>query len=204
MNKQVFAVLLLNRFIGENPFNSSTNDLNANTFARQSVSKLLTEQLNRLAGDLIEGVDLNFDVISSDDYTSGERRDRTDLNIGLSKQLLNDRLSVSVGSNFELQGPQNSTQKTNNIAGNLALDYRISKDGRYLLRAYRKNEYEGIIDGYIIETGVSFIITVDYNRFRQIFLSKEQRQKRREVRRSNREIRRETMDSTIIQSEQRP
>jgi translocation and assembly module TamB len=103
-----------------------------------------------------------------------------------------------------LQGPQNSTQKTNNIAGNLALDYRVSKDGRYLLRAYRKNEYEGIIDGYIIETGVSFIITVDYNRFRQIFLSKEQRQKRREVRRSNREIRRETMDSTIIQSEQRP
>jgi len=204
MNKQVFAVLLLNRFIGENPFNSSTSDLNANTLARQSVSKLLTEQLNRLAGDLIEGVDLNFDVISSDDYTSGERRDRTDLNIGLSKQLLNDRLSVSVGSNFELQGPQNSTQKTNNIAGNLALDYRVSKDGRYLLRAYRKNEYEGIIDGYIIETGVSFIITVDYNRFRQIFLSKEQRQKRREVRRANREIRRETMDSTIIQSEQRP
>lgn len=204
MNKQVFAVILLNRFIGENPFNSSTSDLNANTFARQSVSKLLTEQLNKLAGDLIEGVDLNFDVISSDDYTSGERRDRTDLNVGLSKQLLNDRLSVSVGSNFELQGPQNSTQKTNNIAGNVAVDYRLSKDGRYLLRAYRKNEYEGIIDGYIIETGVSFIITVDYNRFRQIFLSKEQRQKRRQVRRANREIRRETMDSTIIQSEQRP
>lgn len=204
MNKQVFAVLLLNRFIGENPFNSSTNDLNVNTFARQSVSKLLTDQLNRLAGDLIEGVDLNFDVVSADDYTSGERRDRTDLNIGLSKQLLNDRLSVSVGSNFELEGPQNSTQKSNNIAGNLALDYRVSKDGRYLLRAYRKNEYEGVLDGYIIETGVSFIITVDYNRFRQIFLSKEQRQKRRKMRKENREIRRETLDSAIIQSGQRP
>jgi translocation and assembly module TamB len=196
--------LLLNRFIGENPFNSSTNDLSANTFARQSVSKLLTDQLNRLADDLIEGVDINFDVVSADDYTSGDRRDRTDLNVGLSKQLLNDRLSVSVGSNFELEGPQNSTQKANNIAGNLALDYRVSKDGRYLLRAYRKNEYVGIIDGYIIETGVSFIITVDYNRFRQIFLSKEQRQKRREIRRSNREIRRETLDSTIVQTEQRP
>lgn len=190
-NKQVFALLLLNRFIGENPFNSSSETISANTLARQSVSKLLTEQLNRLAEDLIEGVDLNFDVISSEDYTTGERRDRTDLNVGLSKQLLNDRLSVSVGSNFELEGPQNSNQQANNIAGNVALDYRISSDGRYLLRAYRKNEYEGIIDGYIIETGVSFIISVDYNRFRQIFLSKEARERRRANRRENRRLRRQ-------------
>ncbi|MEO5563197.1 MAG: translocation/assembly module TamB domain-containing protein [Chitinophagaceae bacterium] len=204
MNKQVFAVLLLNRFIGENPFNSSTSDFNANTFARQSVSKLLTEQLNKLASDLIEGVDLNFDVTSSDDYTSGERRNRTDLNVGLSKQILNDRLSVSVGSNFELEGPQNSTQKSSNIAGNVALNYRVSKDGRYMLRAYRKNEYEGIIDGYIVETGVSFIISVDYNRFRQIFMNKEERQKRREVRKANREVRNEKAEETIKQQQPQP
>jgi hypothetical protein len=191
VNKQVFALLLLNRFIGDNPFNSSSETLSANTFARQSVSKLLTEQLNKLAGDLIEGVDLNFDVISSEDYTSGERRDRTDLNVGLSKQLLNDRLSVSVGSNFELEGPQTSNQKANNIAGNVALDYHVSSDGRYLLRAYRKNDYEGIIDGYVIETGVSFIISVDYNRFRQIFLSKEERAKRRKTRQENRRERKQ-------------
>lgn len=191
INKQVFALLLLNRFIGDNPFNSSTETLSANTFARQSVSKLLTEQLNRLTEDLIEGVDLNFDVLSSEDYTTGERRDRTDLNVGLSKQLLNDRLSVSVGSNFELEGPQNSNQKANNIAGNVALDYRISSDGRYMLRAYRKNEYEGIIDGYVLETGVSFIISVDYNKFSQIFLSKEDREKRRKARQEKRRERRQ-------------
>jgi translocation and assembly module TamB len=210
MNKQVFALLLLNRFIGENPFNSSGSDFSANSFARQSVSKLLTEQLNKLAGDLIEGVDLNFDIISSDDYTSGERRDRTDLNVGLSKRLLNDRLSVSVGSNFELEGPPGSNQQANNIAGNVAINYQLSQDGRYVLRAYRKNEYEGVIDGYIIETGVSFIISVDYNRFRQIFLNKSQRQKKRQVRKSNQEVRKEeateqmTNDKEKQESQQQP
>jgi hypothetical protein len=202
-NKQVFSLLLLNRFMGENPFNSSSETISANTLARQSVSKLLTEQLNRLAEDLIEGVDLNFDVQSSEDYTSGERRDRTDLNVGLSKQLLNDRLSVSVGSNFELEGPQSSNQRANNVAGNVALDYRVSSDGRYLLRAYRKNEYEGIIDGYIIETGVSFIISVDYNRFRQIFLSKEERQKRRENRQQNRKLRKEEANAEMEEAKQK-
>ena len=106
----------------------------------------------------------------------------------LSKKLLNDRLTVSVGSNFELEGPRNSSQQSSNIAGNVALDYQVSRDNRYLLRAYRKNEYQGVIDGYIIETGVGFIITVDYNRFREIFISKRERDQRRQRRQQQREI----------------
>ncbi len=175
VNKQVFALLLLGRFVGENPFKSQGEGFSAGTYARQSVSKLLTEQLNNLAAGLIEGVELNFDVTSSEDYTTGDRRNRTDLNVGLSKRLLDDRLRVSVGSNFQLEGPQNSNQRSNNLASNIAVDYQLSKDGRYLLRFYRQNEYQGIVDGYIIETGVSFILAIDFNTFRQIFNRKRQR-----------------------------
>ena len=171
-------VLLLNRFVGENPFQSSGEGFNAGSFARQSVSRLMTEQLNQLAAGLIEGVDLNFDVASSDDYSTGERRSRTDLNVGLSKRLLNDRLTVTVGSNFELEGPQQSNQRSNNIAGNVAVNYQLSKSGRYLLRFYRKNDYEGVLDGYIIETGLGFIMTVDYNRIREILHARKIRKER--------------------------
>jgi Uncharacterized protein conserved in bacteria len=176
MNKQVFALLLLGRFVGDNPFQSSGGSgLDVGTYARQSVSKLLTEQLNQLAAGLINGVDLNFDVVSTDDYTTGDRRNRTDLNIGLSKRLLNDRLKVTVGSNFELEGPSNSNQQNNNIADNISADYQISRDGRYMLRFYRRNQYEGVVDGYIIETGLGFIMSVDYNKFSQILHRRKQR-----------------------------
>jgi hypothetical protein len=167
-NRQVFALLLLNRFVGQNPLASATPMFSASSYARQSVSKLMTEQLNRLAAGLIDGVDLTFDVSSTDDYTTGEQRSRTDLNIGLSKRLLNERLTVSVGSNFELEGPKNTGQKASNVFGDLNINYSISRDGRYMLRFYRKNRYEGVVDGYIIETGVSFIISVDYNRFSEL------------------------------------
>ncbi len=190
MNKQVFSLLLLNRFVAEDPFRSS-GSTSASTLVRQSVSKLMAEQLNQLAADLIKGVELNFDIDASDDYTTGERQNRTDLNVGLSKKLLNDRLTVTVGSNFEIEGPQNSNQSANNIAGNVALDYRLSEDGRYMLRAYRKNDYQGVIDGYVVETGVGFIITVDYNRFREIFRKRktwEQRKRDRERKRAQREL----------------
>jgi hypothetical protein len=186
LNKQVFAVLLLNRFVGENPFESGGGGFNAGALARQSVSKLLTEQLNSLAGSLINGVDINFDVASSDDYTTGDRRDRTDLNVGLSKRLLNNRLTVTVGSNFQLEGPQQTNQSSNNIAGNVSVNYQLSKDGRYMLRFYRKNDYQAVADGYVIETGLGFSMTVDYNRFREVLHAKKV-QKEREQRRLERE-----------------
>jgi hypothetical protein len=174
-NKQVFSLLLLNRFVGENPFQSSGSGFSLASYARESVSKLLTDQLNQLAAGLIDGVDINFDLVATDDYTTGARRSKTDLNIGLSKRLLNDRLKVSVGNNFQLEGPQKSNQQNNNIAGNIAVDYQISRDGRYALRFYRRNEYEGMVDGYIIETGMSFILAVDYNKLMDLFNRRKQK-----------------------------
>lgn len=175
LNKQVFAVLLLGRFVGENPFKSQGASFNAASYARQSVSNLLTEQLNQLAAGLIQGVDINFDVTSTDDYTTGSLQNRTDLNVGVSKRLLNDRLKISVGNNFQLQGPQNSRSQNSNMVGNLAIDYQISRDGRYMLRFYRRNQYEGIVDGYIIETGLSFILSADYYRIMQLLRKRKQR-----------------------------
>jgi hypothetical protein len=186
MNKQVFALLLLNRFVSENPFtNSSGGSLDANTFARQSVSKLLTEQLNQLTRGLIEGVDLNFDLTNTQDYTTGTKQQSTNLNVGISKSLLSDRLTVSVGSDFELEGPMQANQQKNNLAGNIAINYKLSKDGKYMLRVYRKNDYTGTIEGYVIETGVGFIISVDYDQFKDIFSNTEQRKKKREINKLN-------------------
>src|SRR5690606_12884882 len=97
---------------------------------------------------------------------------------------LNDRLKVTVGSSFGLEGPQQANQETTNIAGDVSLDYQLTKDGRYMVRAYRKNEYQVALQGQVIETGVAFIITMDYNKFRELFhRSKEEKKMLREQRR---------------------
>ncbi|MFN4364738.1 translocation/assembly module TamB domain-containing protein [Chryseobacterium hispalense] len=184
MNKQVFALLLLNRFIGENPFESGAG-LSGEMMARQSVSKILSQQLNNLASDLIKGVDLNFDLESSEDYSTGTQNTRTDLNVDISKKLLNDRLKVSVGSNFGLEGEARQNENMTNIAGDVTVDYSLSKDGRYMLRAYRKNEYQVALQGQIIETGLGFIITLDYDKFRDIFQRSKRGKKQRESRKNN-------------------
>ncbi|RYJ52392.1 translocation/assembly module TamB [Flavobacterium petrolei] len=173
MNKQVFALLLLNRFVGENPFASETGGTNVSSLARESASKILSQQLNNLAGDLIEGVELNFDLNTSDDYTTGQRENKTDLNVGISKKLLNDRLKVTVGSSFGIEGPQQTNQDANNIAGDVSLDYQLSKDGRYKIRVYRVNKYQVALQGEVVETGVAFVITMNYNKFRELYAKSE-------------------------------
>ncbi|MDR6940582.1 translocation/assembly module TamB domain-containing protein [Mucilaginibacter pocheonensis] len=187
MNKQVLGVLVLGHFIGDNPLQSQGAGFSAEGMVRSSVSSLLSDQLNRLAGNLIEGVDLNFGLTSGEDYSSGTATNRTDLNVGLSKRFLNDRLTVSVGNNFNLEGNQQG-QKATNIAGDVSVNYKLSKDGRYALRAYRRDEFI-VIQGQIIETGLGFTLTVDYNRFREIFRKRtpEERELRRRYRQQEKE-----------------
>ncbi|WP_367752684.1 translocation/assembly module TamB domain-containing protein [Flavobacterium sp. WC2430] len=178
LNKQVFALLLLNRFIGENPFASEAGGSSLTSIARQSASKILSQQLNNLAGNLISGVELNFDLNSTEDYTTGQLENKTDLNVGISKKLLNDRLKVTVGSSFGLEGPQQTNETNNNIAGDVSVEYQLSKDGRYKLKAYRLNKYQVALQGQVIETGIAFIITLDYNHFKELFQkSKTQKEK---------------------------
>lgn len=189
LNKQVFAVLALNRFISENPFESLAGGSSPEMLARQSVSRLLTQQLNNLASDLIKGVDVTFDLTSQDDFSTGTQETRTDLNVALSKRLLNDRLTITIGSDFALEGSRTQSNNGANIAGNVNVEYALSRDGRYRLRAYRRNQSTLVIEGQIIETGLGFVMVVDYNRFNEIFNSfkseeklKQEREKRRQQR----------------------
>jgi hypothetical protein len=196
LNKQVFALLLLGRFVQENPFASAAGGSTVESTVRESASRILTDQLNQLAGSLIKGVDINFGITSGTDYSTGQAANRTDLNVTVSKRLLNDRLRVNVGSNFELEGPSSANQNSSNPAGDVSIDYQLTKDGRYLIRIYRLNEYEAVLEGQVIETGVTFILTFDYDKLKELFHG------RKEARRIRKYNRQQTKQQEAIQQQQ--
>ncbi len=191
LNKQVFALLLLGRFVQEDPLVSSGGGGGIESTVRSSASRMLTDQLNKLAGSLIKGVDLSFDLESGTDYSSGTAQNSTNLNVGVSKRLLNDRLKVNVGSNFALENPQGNNSQNHSpstIAGDVSVDYQLSKDGRYRLRGYRRNNYDATFEGQVIETGLTFMITLDYNQFKDIFQKNpEKKEEHKRVKQSNKE-----------------
>lgn len=175
LNKQVFALLVLQRFIQEDPLATAGEGGGVQSAARQGVSQLLTQQLNKLSGKYIEGVDLTFGVESYQDYSSGTQEQRTELNIGLSKGFFNDRVEVNIGGNVDLEGEESRQNNLNNIAGDVDVEYKITPDGIYRLKGFRKTEYEGLLEGEVVETGVSLIFTRDYDKLKNLFRKKEAR-----------------------------
>ncbi len=169
MNKQVFAILILNRFIGEQSSDFFASNGTANKLlSNESVSSFLNGAINQLANDLIKGVDVDINLKNVADNPNAQR---TDLNVALGKNFLDDRLNISVGKSFTVDGT-NPTSNNNNTNTQFIPDvnttYKLSKDGRFMLKAYRKNQYEALLDGYFIETGVSFNFTVDYDKLQEL------------------------------------
>ncbi len=171
LNKQVFAVLILGRFVSDDPFSSGAAQ-GLGFAAIQSVSAFIGEELNRAANNLIKGVDLSVDLATTQDYTTGDMRQRTDLNVAASKRILNDRLKLTVGNDFEVEGPQTNGNQSGLLPSNLAADYMLSGDGRYVVRVYRRNYDEGALQGFVTETGLNFIVSYDYTHFKEIFMKK--------------------------------
>ena len=154
-----------NDFFASTGGNTSTGDQ-----IKNSVSEFLAQAVQQIASDLIKGVDVNIDLKNTEatDVTGA----RSDLNVGLTKRLLDDRLSVSVGKSFNIDGDDGTAARSSNSSldflPDITTNYKLSKNGKYAIKLYRKNAYEAILDGYFIETGVTFSLNLDYNKLREL------------------------------------
>jgi hypothetical protein len=168
LNKQVFALLVLGRFIQENPLQSDAN-IGASSIVRTTVGKLLSTQLNQLSSKVIPGVELNFDIQSYDDYSSGQAEGRTQVELGLKKDLFNERLSVQIGGTVDVEGAKAEQNSASDITSDVTVEYKMTKDGRFRLKGFRHNQYEGAIDGLLIETGMGVSYVHNFNKWKDFF-----------------------------------
>lgn len=189
LNQQVFALIILNRFLPQNPLDAQGSSQTAvATAVRGSASKVITQQLNKFTAGYIKLVDINFNLDSYQDELSTGPQGVTNLQVDMRKDAFDERLRIDMGGNLMLEGPQNTTgvgsstartgsdnsNNNNNQASDLASDvsveYKLTRDGRYRLRGLRKTGYVGVFEGRLTETGIGVIFARDYNRFRDLFV----------------------------------
>jgi hypothetical protein len=169
LNKQVFSLLILGHFVPMGTGSGVTTSSAVSSIARNSVNQLFSDQLNALSGKYIKGAELNFNLQSNDDYNAdGSANQSTELQIGLKKELFNNRVVVQVGGNIGVGG--NTQNGNQNITGDMVMEYKITEDGAYRFKAFRENGYEGIIDGLLYKTGIGFLYSKDYDSIQQLFV----------------------------------
>lgn len=167
LNKQVFALLVLGRFVQENPLQTESGG--TSSLVRSTVGNFLSAQLNKFSSQALPGVELSFDVQSYNEYETGQAKGRTQVEVGVKKQLLDERLSVQVGGSVDLEGEKARQNSGSNIAGDVSLEYKLTGDGRLRMKAFRHNQYEGAIEGQLVETGAGIVYVRDFDRWKEIF-----------------------------------
>ncbi|MEZ4959832.1 MAG: translocation/assembly module TamB domain-containing protein [Saprospiraceae bacterium] len=162
-NKQVFGLLLFNSFIASQTGGGLSNV--GQNVALGSVSSLITGQLNKLADRFIKGVDVTVGV---DSYQSGSgvaSSNVTEVQLGLSKRLFNDRLTIRVGGNFNLENSQSSSLQEGGysaIAGDFVLEYKLTEKGNYLLKVFHESDYNILLDANTTKSGVGVVFRKSY------------------------------------------
>ena len=167
INKQAFSLLVANRFTVTGSGDATASSFNPSTALTNGMSQFLTEAMNEVADDLIKGVDLQVDLKNYKREDNAESK--TDIGVSVSKNYFEDRLVVTIGKNFTLG--EDATSYQNNMQQyipDITSTYKLSKDGRYRVKAYQKNEYDTVVEGYFTETGVAFTIELDYNKFKEL------------------------------------
>src|SRR5690606_3531366 len=135
------------------------------------------------------GLELDFGLNSFTDYQGAAPQDRTQLDITAQKKLFDDRLILSVGSEVDIQGTDQTGEESTPVIGNVAIEYLITEDGRFRVKGFRKNQYENVIDGQIFVNGIALIFSKEFNKYKELFQKevKEERQRNRNRKRERNE-----------------
>jgi len=134
-NRQAFALLVLRRFVS--PPNVSTEHNSTNALAANS-SELLSNQISNWLSQISDDFNLGFNYRPGDDISNEE------IALALSTQLFNERVAISsnLGVSRNTNANTTSSQNTNNLIGDIRIEYKITAEGRIRLVVYNEsNDY---------------------------------------------------------------
>lgn len=191
VNKQAFALLMFGSFIQSSMSTSHPVSYQLNNTARSSVSNILSSQLNQLADNYVEGFDINVNVNSYSDYVNQQREDNTNVEVDVQKQLFNERLTVQVGGQFNVEGneeqnKQKQQDKLSSLTGDVRVFYELTPDGRWILKGFNTTEYGDLLEGEVRKTGLGIIYNRDFYMLSELW-KKQQSNQNDKVEKQNKE-----------------
>jgi len=128
MNRQVFALIVLNRFVQPPAYAGSGSPTTNSNVASTTTSELLSNQVSNWLSSLSNDFDLGFNYRPGDNITQDE------LELAVSTQLFNERLLIS--TNVGVQYGAQSTTSSNTLVGDFQAEYLMTNDGKLRLKAF--------------------------------------------------------------------
>lgn len=157
MNRQVFGLLVLNRFFPTESQNQALQQ--AGGFFSSSTSEMISNQLSNWLSKISNDFDIGINYRPGDEITSDE------LQASLSTQLFNNRIIVDGNV-----GVANTQSSSSNIVGDVNIEYKITPDGRLRVRAFNKsNDINTLTQNAPFTQGVGLSYQQEFDRIGELF-----------------------------------
>jgi hypothetical protein len=122
------------------------------------VSNSLSSMLSQISNDFNIGIN----------YMPGDRVSDEQLEVALSTQLLDDRLIID--GNLDVSGSNANSQKTSAIVGDFNIEYKLTPDGRFRVKAFNRSNDLSLYTQYSPYTqGVGIFYRKEFNNIREFF-----------------------------------
>jgi len=167
LNQQVISLLVLGTFSASNASN-----INLGTAYYSVITNQLSKMLSRISDDFDVGIN----------YKPGDQVSQEEFELALSTQLFDDRLTVAgnVGMTYD-----RVQRNANNIVGDVDISYKITEDGRWVLKVYNHSNvnswynYSSYDKTSPYTQGVGVAYTKEFNSISELFTRTRPRKKDR-------------------------
>lgn len=151
MDRQVFSLLILNSFM---PVQERSSNNTAGHIAGVNSQEFLSDQLN----NMLSGISNKFNV--GVNWQPGSNPNSQELQVMLSTQLFNDRVSITSDVQGTTGGTQGPYENTNNLLGEVTVEYKLSKDGKVKVKAFNKANDNTIV--YLVNAPYTQGVGISY------------------------------------------
>ncbi len=154
INKQFLSLLIIGGFqplpglsqeaVGVTPVNSS---------------EILTNQLNRWLSDISDEFDVGLN------YQSGDQLSGDELEVALSTQLWDDRITINGNVGVGGKNKIENTSNTSNFVGEVEAELKLNKQGSFKMKVFNKANEDIISDNGPYTQGVGLFYRHEFNFF---------------------------------------
>ncbi|MBN1144910.1 MAG: translocation/assembly module TamB [Bacteroidales bacterium] len=163
LNRQFISLLIQNRFLpaasrsGQGQYaSSSTSYSNA---AGVNASEFLSNQLSHMLSQIVNDMDVNINYRSNRDMKSDE------VQLALSYQLFNDKLTISGSVDMATNATAESGDE---IVGEFDIDYKLTKNGKLRVKTYNHANNDMLYENSPYTQGFGFSYREEFDTFGEL------------------------------------
>jgi hypothetical protein len=148
--------------------------------ANGAINALLQQEVESFFNQHKKNTQISLGIDTYDADGSGTAR--TDYSVKISQSLFNDRVRIVLGGRVS-SGEDAGSNSEDAIINDFSLEWLLREDGGHYLRLFRKTNYESILEGEIVETGIGYVMQRSSYRLMDLLIPNSEKRRQRMLQR---------------------